>query len=146
MNGSGGGTVKAGLADASPNCSALQGLKEHNDTRRKARVIHHISAVTFAVRDLARSVEFYQKLGFELVDGDERAAFSSLKAREAFVNLSASPEYQHRWWGQTPRATTSCVQQGRRRNLAACSSKIGFRRKLIFLARRDGSKKLNVSA
>jgi catechol 2,3-dioxygenase-like lactoylglutathione lyase family enzyme len=34
-------------------------------------VIQHISAVTFAVRDMARSVELYQKLGFELVYGGE---------------------------------------------------------------------------
>ena len=63
-------------------------------------MIKHISAVTFTVRDMARSVEFYQKLGFELVYGSERAAFSSLKAGEAFVNLAASPEYEHRWWGR----------------------------------------------
>jgi hypothetical protein len=30
-------------------------------------MIEHISAVTYAVRDMARSVEFYRKLGFELV-------------------------------------------------------------------------------
>jgi catechol 2,3-dioxygenase-like lactoylglutathione lyase family enzyme len=63
-------------------------------------VIQHISAVTFAVRDMARSVEFYQKLGFELVYGGDRAAFSSLKAGGAFLNLSASPEYEHAWWGR----------------------------------------------
>jgi catechol 2,3-dioxygenase-like lactoylglutathione lyase family enzyme len=63
-------------------------------------VIQQISAVTFAVRDMARSVEFYRKLGFELVYGGERAAFSSLKAGGAFVNLSESPEYAHRWWGR----------------------------------------------
>ena len=40
-------------------------------------MIQHISAVTFAVRDMARSVEFYQKLGFELVYGGQRAAFST---------------------------------------------------------------------
>ena len=28
------------------------------------------------------------------------AAFSSRKARGAFVNLSASPGYEHRWWGR----------------------------------------------
>ena len=64
-------------------------------------MIQHISAVTFAVRDMARSVEFYQKLGFELVYGGERTAFSSLKAGEAFVNLLANPAYQHSWWGRT---------------------------------------------
>ena len=60
-------------------------------------MIQHISAVTFAVRDMARSVEFYQKLGFELLYGGERAAFSSLKAGGAFVNLSTSPGYEPEW-------------------------------------------------
>lgn len=32
-------------------------------------MIEHISAVTFAVRDMARCVEFYQKLRFELLYG-----------------------------------------------------------------------------
>jgi len=63
-------------------------------------MIRHISAVTFAVRDMARSVEFYRKLGFELVYGGERAEFSSLKAGAAFVNLAASPGYEHRWWSR----------------------------------------------
>ncbi len=63
-------------------------------------MIQHISAVTFAVRDMARSIDFYRKLGFELLYGGDHAGFSSLKAREAFVNLVASPEYEHRWWGR----------------------------------------------
>ena len=63
-------------------------------------MIQLISAVTFNVRDMARSVEFYQKLGFELLYGGESATFSSLKAGEAFVNLSANPGYQHRSWGR----------------------------------------------
>ncbi len=60
-------------------------------------MIQLISAVTFAVRDMARSIEFYRRLGFELVYGGDDAAFSSLKAGVAFVNLAASPEYEHRW-------------------------------------------------
>ena len=32
-------------------------------------MIQHISAVTFAVRDMARSIEFYGKLGFDLQYG-----------------------------------------------------------------------------
>ncbi len=36
---------------------------------------------------MGRSVAFYRKLGFELVNGGERATFSSLKAGSAFVNL-----------------------------------------------------------
>ena len=63
-------------------------------------MIHHISAVTCAVRDMARSVEFYQKLGFQLIFGDCWAPFSTLKAGEAFVNLTAIPGYEHRWWGR----------------------------------------------
>jgi catechol 2,3-dioxygenase-like lactoylglutathione lyase family enzyme len=54
-------------------------------------VIQHISAVTFAVRDMARSIDFYKKLGFELVYGGGRAEFSSLRAGEAFVNLVKCP-------------------------------------------------------
>ena len=53
-------------------------------------MIQHISAVTFAVRDMARSVEFYKKLGLELLYGGESAPFSSLKAGQSFVNLVAS--------------------------------------------------------
>ena len=63
-------------------------------------MIQHISAVTFAVRDMARSIEFYGKLGFDLQYGGDRAAFSSLRAGEAFVNLLASPGYERRGWGR----------------------------------------------
>jgi len=63
-------------------------------------MIQHISAVTFSVHDMARSIEFYGKLGFELLYGDDRAEFSSMKAGEAFVNLAADPRYEHRWWGR----------------------------------------------
>jgi catechol 2,3-dioxygenase-like lactoylglutathione lyase family enzyme len=63
-------------------------------------MIQHISAVTFAVRDMARSIEFYEKLGFELLYGGADAEFSSLKAGKAFVNLVASSGYDHRWWGR----------------------------------------------
>ena len=49
--------------------------------------IKHISAVTFAVCDMARAIEFYQKLGFTLIHGESDASFSSLRAGEAFVNL-----------------------------------------------------------
>ena len=63
-------------------------------------MILHISAVTFAVDDMPRSIESYRKLGFELLYGGDRSDFSSLKAGEAFVNLIASPGYQQRWWGR----------------------------------------------
>jgi catechol 2,3-dioxygenase-like lactoylglutathione lyase family enzyme len=63
-------------------------------------MIQHISAVSFAVRDMVRSVEFYKKLGFELLYGGESAAFSSLRAGQAFVNLVASAGYDPTWWGR----------------------------------------------
>jgi catechol 2,3-dioxygenase-like lactoylglutathione lyase family enzyme len=63
-------------------------------------MIRHISAVTFAVRDMARSIEFYRKLGFELSYGGDHSAFSSMKAGEAFVNLVVSPAYEQGWWGR----------------------------------------------
>jgi catechol 2,3-dioxygenase-like lactoylglutathione lyase family enzyme len=63
-------------------------------------MIQCISAVTFAVSDMPRSVEFYKKLGFELLYGGHEAAFSSLKAGEAFVNLVMQPGYDARWWGR----------------------------------------------
>ncbi len=62
-------------------------------------MIKYISAVTFAVRDMARSVAFYQKLGFTLVK-DGSAEFTSLQAGEASVNLASAPAYQHTWWGR----------------------------------------------
>src|SRR5260370_3890808 len=71
-----------------------------DEAGRPTGMIRHISAVTFAVRDMARSIEFYRKLGFELRYGGDRAAFSSLQSGEAFVNLVASPGYEHRWWGR----------------------------------------------
>jgi len=72
----------------------------HTCAVKTTRAIQHISAVTFAVRDMARSIEFYEKLGFELLYGGDRAGFSSLKAGEAFVNLVVSSEYEHGWWGR----------------------------------------------
>lgn len=62
--------------------------------------IKHISAVTFAVRNMARSLAFYRKLGFQLVHGGEQATFSSLRFGEASVNLSSAPRYKGQWWGR----------------------------------------------
>src|ERR1700730_15250197 len=63
----------------------------HNDTRRPTRMIQHISAVTFAGRDMARSVEFYQKLEFELrIEDDQernKARLHYINALSAFKDL-----------------------------------------------------------
>jgi len=42
--------------------------------------IQHISAVTLAVQDMAQSVDFYRKLGLELLYGGEQASFTSFRA------------------------------------------------------------------
>ncbi len=55
--------------------------------------VEHICAVTFVVRDMARSVAFYQKLGFSIFYGGEDASFSSFRFGEAFVNLRQQWEW-----------------------------------------------------
>ena len=65
------------------------------------QLIQHISAVTFAVRDMLEAVAFYTQLGFELVYGGNESSFSSLQAGETFVNLTFSPDYEPQWSGRT---------------------------------------------
>jgi catechol 2,3-dioxygenase-like lactoylglutathione lyase family enzyme len=64
-------------------------------------MIHHISAVTLAVRSMPEAVTFYGKLGFMLIYGGPQARFSTLQAGNAFVNLTLSPGYLPAWWGRT---------------------------------------------
>jgi catechol 2,3-dioxygenase-like lactoylglutathione lyase family enzyme len=49
--------------------------------------IEHISAVTVAVRDMAESVAFYQKLGLDVTYGGPAAPFTTLRAEQAVINL-----------------------------------------------------------
>ena len=62
--------------------------------------IKYISAVTLAVRNMQRSVDFYQRLGFQIVNGGGEAHFTSLRSGEAFVNLSADSNYESCRWGR----------------------------------------------
>ena len=62
--------------------------------------IKHISAVTLAVRDMKCSVDFYQRLGFQIVSGGEESHFTSLRSGKALVNLSADPNYESCRWGR----------------------------------------------
>ncbi|MGH7821427.1 MAG: VOC family protein, partial [Candidatus Binatia bacterium] len=55
-------------------------------------VIESISAVTLVVTDMARSVAFYRRLGFELRYGGEDASFTSFRAGPGFLNLERSAE------------------------------------------------------
>ena len=62
--------------------------------------IQHISAVTLAVEDMARSLAFYQQLGFRIVYGGLDSTFSTVRSAEAVINLAASPGHGARWWGR----------------------------------------------
>ena len=62
--------------------------------------VRNISAVTFAVSDMERSVHFYGALGLELAYGGEQASFTSFRAGESFVNLIATPGHAGAWWGR----------------------------------------------
>jgi len=62
--------------------------------------VEHISAVTFAVRDMARSVAFYRKLGLRLIRGGQHSSFSSFRLGEAYVNLATASSYDGEWWGR----------------------------------------------
>jgi catechol 2,3-dioxygenase-like lactoylglutathione lyase family enzyme len=49
--------------------------------------IDHISAVTLAVRDMAESVAFYQKLGLDVSYGGADAPFTTMRAGQSVINL-----------------------------------------------------------
>ena len=62
--------------------------------------IRHVSAVTLAVRDMARAVAFYEAIGFTRLYGGETAAFTSYRLGETFLNLILTPSYAGGWWGR----------------------------------------------
>ncbi len=61
--------------------------------------IQHFSAVNLAVQDMARSVDFYRKLGLELLYGGEHASFTSFRAGEGFINLLRTGSEAGGLWG-----------------------------------------------
>ena len=63
--------------------------------------IQHFSAVTLAVKDMARAVEFYDKLGLEMAYGGSDASFTSYYVGAVeYLNLILSPSHTPRWWGR----------------------------------------------
>ena len=63
--------------------------------------VQSISAVTLAVRDMARSVEFYAgSVGLDLLYGGADATFTSFKIGEGYLNLILVPEGAWSWWGR----------------------------------------------
>ena len=64
-------------------------------------MITGISAVTLATHDMARAVDFYRLLGFEMLYGGEDSGFTSFRAGDGFLNLIAEPaERRWSWWGR----------------------------------------------
>ena len=63
--------------------------------------IESISAVTLTTHDMARSVEFYTSLGFQLLYGGGDATFSSFTIGDGYLNLITQPtEQQWSGWGR----------------------------------------------
>ncbi len=49
--------------------------------------IQHRTAVNLAVQDMAQSVDFYRKLGLQLLYGGEHSSFTTFRASEGYINL-----------------------------------------------------------
>lgn len=63
--------------------------------------IESISAITLATHDMARTVRFYQALGFRMRYGGADAPFTSFHVGAGYLNLIAQPaERTWRWWGR----------------------------------------------
>jgi catechol 2,3-dioxygenase-like lactoylglutathione lyase family enzyme len=62
--------------------------------------IRQVSAVTLAVRDMARAVAFYEAIGFERLYGGGTSTFTSYRLGETFLNLILTPSYTGQWWGR----------------------------------------------
>ena len=60
----------------------------------------HISAVTLAVRDMARAVLFYRRVGLEISYGSETASFTSFRIGRDSLNLVLDPSGESAWWGR----------------------------------------------
>lgn len=62
--------------------------------------VQRISALTLAVRDMARSVIFYRdQVGLALLYGGETAGFTSFRVGDGYLNLTAGGG-EISWWGR----------------------------------------------
>lgn len=59
-----------------------------------------LSAVTLAISDMARSVAFYESLGFERLYGGPASGFTSYRVGESYLNLQLSEFTPERIWGR----------------------------------------------
>jgi uncharacterized glyoxalase superfamily protein PhnB len=50
---------------------------------------------------MPHAVRFYRVLGFEIVHGDDNAAFTIFRVGTSYLNLTAQPAERHwSWWGR----------------------------------------------
>jgi catechol 2,3-dioxygenase-like lactoylglutathione lyase family enzyme len=63
--------------------------------------VERISAVTLAVRDMARSVEFYRHhVGLRLLYGGASVSFTSFAVGDGYLNLALASDREWSWWGR----------------------------------------------
>ena len=62
--------------------------------------IQKISAITFFVRDMSQSVDFYEACGFDIIYGGRDAEFTTLRTNDAFINLVDNPDFRSSGWGR----------------------------------------------
>jgi catechol 2,3-dioxygenase-like lactoylglutathione lyase family enzyme len=68
---------------------------------QRPATIESISALTLATHDMARSVRFYEALGFVLRYGGPSASFTSFSAGNACLNVTTEgSEREWSWWGR----------------------------------------------
>jgi catechol 2,3-dioxygenase-like lactoylglutathione lyase family enzyme len=62
--------------------------------------IDHISGVTLAVCEMAESVVFYQKLGFDVSYGGPAASFTTMRAGQSVINLRQAASSSGSSWNR----------------------------------------------
>ena len=63
--------------------------------------VHNISAVTLAVKDMAKAVDFYQaKMGLVVRYGGPTASFTSFEVGQNYLNLILATAGGWSWWGR----------------------------------------------
>ena len=63
--------------------------------------VQYISAVTLAVREMPRAVEFYEsQVGLPLLYGGGSASFTSFRLGDGYLNLILTPQGGWSWWGR----------------------------------------------
>jgi catechol 2,3-dioxygenase-like lactoylglutathione lyase family enzyme len=63
--------------------------------------VQKISAVTLAVLDMAKSVDFYRnQVGLDMLYGGAAASFTSFRVGDGYLNLILATEGGWSWWGR----------------------------------------------